>query len=232
MNRRGSRNNSARVLTLGGLIMAALVASRPRKRVPWRWLTDRLRIALQTGIEDGRRQGIDKQWPRLDEVVPYAREQLRVLADAGVVSVIETGRQVTAVELRRTAAAGALVWKTTSKRLLSGMRPTLAAAQIAQEIGRTERTVWRWFAGDTVPSPDDLAKVLSVFMRGQTESAAVGLYLGALADAEGIQQALFNAGLTEKEVERSVRWVVAQFEPYLDALEKLQQYESREGGKL
>lgn len=211
MNWRGERLAKRDRFTLGTLLLAALVAARPRRRARWRWVTERLRAALEaTGHTDAT-----------DALLAKARRDLDYLEAAGVVRVVTSGRQIVAVEVRRSAAAGLLVWKTTARRLLAGTRPTLAVEQLAAGTGMQPRTIWRWLAGETAPAPEALAAAIHTLAGDRAKEMGEVLYRAIKEDASDIGQGLFNAGLTDAEGLRAAEWIAAQFAPYIVMVTRL-----------
>ena len=164
----------------------------------------------------------------------YAGRMLAALDKAHMVRVEYTGRQITAVTLRRTAG-GAWLWGQMAPRLLRMSRPTLAVEEMAVATGRRPRTVWRWLSGDTVPSPADLAKVFRLLAGRAPPKVIRELRVKYGPDAPVtkmwfddlfqtvVEHAVFlvYADLTVPEVARAQGWFLAELTPYIEVLEAL-----------
>lgn len=164
----------------------------------------------------------------------YAGRMLAALDKAHMVRVEYTGRQITAVTLRRTAG-GAWLWGQIAPRLLRASRPTLAVEEMAVATGRRPRTVWRWLSGDTVPSPADVAKVFKLLAGRAPPKVIRELRVKYGQDApvtkmwyEDLAEVIFrhtffllNADLSAPEVARAHGWLLAELTPYIKVLEAL-----------
>ena len=241
MNWRGSRipqpdRGTAQPIELH---LALLLAARQRKQASWRWLNEKLRVALRNGLANATALGETPETPP-GEPRDYAMRMLEALDKAGMVEITRTGRQIVAVKLRR-RAAGAWLWSKVGPNMLRRMRPTVAVEEMAREAGVMPRTAWRWLAGQTVPSPENVGAVFHLLSRQVSPAevrelrakygphepvawASVHSLFQVFADHTFFMQ---NAELTDPEVERATAWLMGEYRPYMEAIDALGQRETK-----
>lgn len=138
-----------------GFPLLILVAAKPSQRAPYRWVVDRMSDGVQSGREIAATQGEELPTFDREDARKYVLDTAHALKRRGVIDITQSGRQVTALTLRKKAARRWL-WAGMTALMVNTFRPGLLVAEIAQIADVEPRTVERWLAGEFAPSENAL----------------------------------------------------------------------------
>ena len=194
--------------------LLALLAGQGPRRVPYRKFLERATVVF-TGSPEC--EGLS--WEQVRDALRHDLGVLAALRPAGAVRLERRGnrKQITHVVL---SASGARRWlwaepvKELIKVTTMGMVGVARAASIAflaKFIGRSTSTVYRWLAGNTVPSPEDIARVIITRARLPRFVASATTGVGATIDlqreATQVPREMLRRGFSKREHDRAVAYL-------------------------
>jgi len=231
VNRRNRETARTKELRARREWLLYLLAGQPRRRINYRPFLERATRMFKATWEDGSYS--DKQ---IRESVRYDLGVLASLKPRGAVR-LEKPRedgQVRYVVLSRGGARRWLwaVYVQSVLRITADLR-SASVRRIADGVGRHERTVWRWFAGDSVPSARDASEVLHFFVRTALSPKLSAAEVLAARRMESPVRGLFGSGLlyelgeemkrrgfTKRERARSLKYIEERIvKPFLGLYE-------------
>ena len=218
MNRRKPESERTKALESRREWLLYLLAGQPRRRVSYRRFVER--AARMFSVTWKGAGYSDRQ---IRECVRYDLRVLAKLKPSGAVRLEKPceGNQFRYVVLSRSGARRWLwaAYVQSVLRITADMR-SASVRRIAEALGRHERTVWRWFAGDAVPGPKDVAAVLHFFvLAGVPPRVSAAELLAARRFAPvafgmvgrsllgRLEREMRRRGFTEREKARSLEYI-------------------------
>ena len=222
MNRRKPESERTTALEFRREWLLYLLAGQPRRRVSYRRFVKRA-----TRMFSITWKGAGYSDKQIRECVRYDLQVLANLRPSGAVRLEKPceGSQFRYVVLSRSGARRWL-WAVYAKTVLriTATARSASVRRIADALGRHERTVWRWFAGDAVPGPANARALIRFFVQAglppglPPRQRAAGLrafrriepvvfeMLGrGLLDA--LEREMSKRGFTEREKARSLEYI-------------------------
>ena len=216
---RGTRLRSRRWWLL------ALLAGQGPRRVPYRKFLERAAVVF-TGSPEC--EGLS--WEQVRDALRHDLGVLAALRPAGAVR-LETrgnGKQIGYVVLSKSGARRWL-WAEPVKELIKvttmgmvGVARAASIAFLAKFTGKSTSTVYRWLAGDTVPSPVDIKRLMGAREDLPLFAVTARTGIGALSDfmmeATRVHREMLRRGFSEREHDRAMAYLEENlWEPFYNA---------------
>lgn len=211
------------------VVILALVAAKQvgRRPVSYRWLLQHLQPTIRKGyLTSGETPDTERA------VSAEARRLVLGLEASGILAVERTGQQIRAVRITM-ASVGRVFQRQFAGAVLESVRNEAPwgergeqITELANEIGVSERTIWRWVKQETNPRLEWLAPLIAKVAPDVITDASI------VSSGHVLSSFLLEADLTKQEVRRASLWLDRHYlNPQFELLQAIKRIKGERNGK-